>query len=66
MKKLVVDTILDKRINKETRRHTYYEYLVQWTGQIVVDATWLTKKALKAYGIYPSHFTTPETRFPFE
>ena len=42
MQKLVVDTILDRRISKKTRRHTYYDYLVQWKGQTTSDATWLT------------------------
>ena len=28
MPKPMVETILDKRINKKTRRKTYYEYLV--------------------------------------
>ena len=65
MPKLVVDTILDKRIKKKTRRHTYYEYLVHWKGQTAANATWLTEKALKAYGIDPSHFTTLETGVSF-
>ena len=65
MQKLIVDTILCRRVSKKTRRHTYYEYLVQWKGQTTVGATWLTEKALKEHGVDPSHFTTPRTRVPF-
>ena len=65
MQKPVVDTILDRRINKKTRRHTYYDCLVQWKGQTTTDATWLTEKALKEHGVDPSHFTTPGTGVPF-
>ena len=65
MPKLVVDTILDRRISKKTSRHIYYEYLVHWKGQTTANATWLTEKALKTYGIDPSHITTLETRVSF-
>ena len=66
MPKIVVDTILDRRIRKKERRYTYYDYLVQWKGQKAADATWLTEKALKEHGVDPSHFPTLDTRVPFE
>ena len=63
--KPMVEAILDKRIGKKTRRKTYYEYLVQWKGQTVADATWMTEKDLKALGVDPSLHNTPKTRVSF-
>ena len=65
MPKLVVETIFNKTISIKPRRKKCYDYLVQWKGQIVVDATWMTEKALKAYGIDPSLFNTPKARVSF-
>jgi hypothetical protein len=35
-----MENILDKRINKRTRRKNYFEYLVKWKGHPVEDASW--------------------------
>jgi hypothetical protein len=33
-----MENILDKRVNKRTRRKEYFEYLVKWKGHPVEDA----------------------------
>jgi hypothetical protein len=35
-----MERILDKRVNKKTRRKQYFEYLVKWKGHPVEDASW--------------------------
>jgi hypothetical protein len=37
--KLQMERILDKRINKRTRRKEYFEYLVKWKGHPVEDGS---------------------------
>jgi hypothetical protein len=39
-KKPQMESILDKRISKRTRRKEYFEYLVKWKGHPVEDANW--------------------------
>jgi hypothetical protein len=34
-----VESILDKRVSKRTRRKEYFEYLVKWKGHPVEDAS---------------------------
>jgi hypothetical protein len=35
-----MECILDKRVNKKTKRQKYFEYLVKWKGHPVEDANW--------------------------
>ena len=35
-----MESILDKRISKRTRRKEYFEYLVKWKGHPVEDSSW--------------------------
>jgi hypothetical protein len=35
-----MESILDKRVSKRTRRREYFEYLVKWKGHPVEDARW--------------------------
>jgi hypothetical protein len=35
-----MESILDKRIGKKTRRKEYFEYLVKWKGHPVEHASW--------------------------
>jgi hypothetical protein len=37
--KAQMESILDKRIGKKTRRKEYFEYLVKWKGHSVEDAS---------------------------
>jgi hypothetical protein len=34
-----VEAILDKRMTKETRGKSYYQYLIKWKGQLVEYST---------------------------
>ena len=33
------EKIIDQRIEKKTRRKTYFEYLVKWKGHLIEDVT---------------------------
>ena len=35
-----MESIIDKRISRKTRRKEYFEYLVMWKGHPVEDASW--------------------------
>jgi hypothetical protein len=35
-----MESILDKRVSKRTRRKEYFEYLIKWKGHLVEDASW--------------------------
>jgi hypothetical protein len=35
-----MESIIDKRISRKTRRKDYFEYLVKWKGHLVEDAGW--------------------------
>lgn len=47
---LEIDCILETRVARKTRRHTYYEHLVQWKSRPVEDATWLSTDAIEKLG----------------
>jgi hypothetical protein len=34
-----MESILEKRVSKRTRRREYFEYLVKWKGHLVEDAS---------------------------
>jgi hypothetical protein len=35
-----MESILDKRVSRKTKRKEYFEYLVKWKGHPVEDASW--------------------------
>jgi hypothetical protein len=35
-----IESIIDKRVSKKTRRKEYFEYLVKWKGHPLEDASW--------------------------
>ena len=35
-----MESIIDKRISRKTKRKEYFEYLVKWKGHLVEDASW--------------------------
>jgi hypothetical protein len=45
-----MESILDKRINKRTRRKEYFEYLVKWKGHLVEDASWENEAEIQKNG----------------
>jgi hypothetical protein len=45
-----MERILDKRINKRTRRKEYFEYLVKWKGHRVEDASWENEAEIQKHG----------------
>ena len=49
--KLQAERILDSRVKKTTRRRVYREYLVQWRGLPVAEATWLDEEEFRKKGI---------------
>jgi hypothetical protein len=45
-----MESIIDKRISKKTRRKEYFEYLVKWKGHPVEDANWEYEVAIHRHG----------------
>jgi hypothetical protein len=45
-----MESILDKRVSKKTRRKEYFEYLVKWKGHPVEDANWEDEEKIHKYG----------------
>ena len=50
VEKLQMESILDKRIGKKTRRREYFEYLVKWKGHPVEDASWENEAKIQKHG----------------
>jgi len=45
-KKPQMESILEKRVSKKTRRKQYFEYLVKWKNHPVEDASWETEAVI--------------------
>jgi hypothetical protein len=45
-----MESILDKRISKRTRRKEYFEYLVKWKGHPVEDVSWEDEEEIQKHG----------------
>jgi hypothetical protein len=45
-----MESILDKRVSKKTRRKEYFEYLVKWKGHPVEDASWENEAEIHKHG----------------
>ena len=45
-----MESIIDKRIRKKTRRKEYFEYLVKWKGHLVEDVSWEDEAEIQKHG----------------
>jgi hypothetical protein len=45
-----MESIIDKRISRKTRRKEYFEYLVKWKGHLVEDASWEDEAEIHRHG----------------
>jgi hypothetical protein len=45
-----MESIIDKRISKKTRRKEYFEYLVKWKGNPVEDSSWEDETTIQKHG----------------
>jgi hypothetical protein len=45
-----MESILDKRVSKRTRRKEYFEYLVKWKGHPVEDVSWENEAEIQKHG----------------
>ena len=45
-----MESILDKRVSKRTRRRQYFEYLVKWKEHPVEDASWENEVEIQKHG----------------
>ena len=58
-----IESILDKKFTKKTRRGTYYSYLVKWKDRPNEDATWMTKVEIEKVGYQFDTIPTHGTEF---
>jgi hypothetical protein len=45
-----MESIIDKRVSRKTRRKDYFEYLVKWIGHLVEDASWEDEAEIQKNG----------------
>jgi hypothetical protein len=45
-----MEKIVDQRIGKNTRRKTYFEYLVKWKGHPIEDSSWENEDDIQKHG----------------
>jgi hypothetical protein len=45
-----MESIIDKRVRKKTRRKEYFEYLVKWKGHPVENASWGDEATIHRHG----------------
>ena len=45
-----MESILDKRVSKRTRRKEYFEYLIKWKGHLVEDANGENEANIQRHG----------------
>jgi hypothetical protein len=49
-KKPQMEKIVDRRTGKKTKRKIYFEYLVNWKGQPIEDASWVNEEDIQKHG----------------
>jgi hypothetical protein len=45
-----MESIIDKRISRNTRRKEYFEYFVKWKGHPIEDASWENEAEIQRHG----------------
>jgi hypothetical protein len=45
-----IESIIDKRVSKKTRRKEYFEYLFKWKGHPVEDSSWEDEAEIHKHG----------------
>jgi hypothetical protein len=45
-----MESIIDKRVSRRTKRKEYFEYLVKWKGHPVEDASWEDEAEIQKHG----------------
>ena len=45
-----MESIIDKRVSKRTRRKEYSEYLFKWKGHLIEDASWEDEAEIQKHG----------------
>jgi hypothetical protein len=45
-----MESIIDKRISRKTRRKEYFEYLIKWKGHPIEDASWENEAEIQRHG----------------
>jgi hypothetical protein len=45
-----MESIIDKRVSRKTKRKEYFEYLVKWKGHPVEDASWEDEEEIQKHG----------------
>jgi hypothetical protein len=45
-----MESIIDKRVSRKTKRKEYFEYLVKWKGHPAEDASWEDEAEIQKHG----------------
>jgi hypothetical protein len=45
-----MESIIDKRVSRKTKRKEYFEYLVKWKEHLVEDASWENEEEIQKHG----------------
>jgi hypothetical protein len=45
-----MEELIDQRIGKNTRRKTYFEYLVKWKGHPIEHDNWVNETNIQKHG----------------
>jgi hypothetical protein len=45
-----MEKIVDQKISKNTKRNTYFEYLVKWKGHPIEYASWESEADIQKHG----------------
>jgi hypothetical protein len=45
-----MEKIIDQRVGNNTKRKTYFEYLVKWKGHSIEDASWENEAGIQKHG----------------
>ena len=55
---LELEAILESKIVKKKRNHTYFQYSIKWKGLPTIDATWMTEDQIKQHGFTLDQLTS--------
>ena len=58
---LKIEFIVDKRVITQTKRGTYYGYMIKWKDYPIEDATWMSESEIEKEGYKLEYIPTQGT-----